>query len=101
VTRSLRNWIDGRYPHIREKFIASQPFVKLENSKPKGCQYSWAEGGRAIYAKWYTIRMSDACLDLVPGSDAVARAANSTGMKDLTLFIGGGQNFINVSSEMD
>jgi hypothetical protein len=99
VTRSLSNWIDSRHPHIRRQFDDSEPIVQLETQMLQRVKYAWRDGGRPMYAKWYTIRMSDSCLDLVPGSDDVARAANSTwyeweeGSRPF--------HFINASSKMD
>jgi hypothetical protein len=85
VTRSLNNWIDCRYPHIREDFYESGQVVKLEREKYKWKKYkkstphyTWTKKGRATYTKWCHVRMAESCVDLVPGSDAVARAADST-----------------------
>jgi hypothetical protein len=75
VCRSLNTWIDCQYPHIREDFLETSPVVILGVSGPL---YEWSEEGKSIYSKWHHVRMSEACVDLVPGSDAVARAANST-----------------------
>ena len=73
VTRSLNVWIDERYPHIQEKFCECGSVVAR-----KGESYVWSEKGRVTYARWCHERMSESGIDLVPGSDAVARAANST-----------------------
>jgi hypothetical protein len=73
VTRSLNVWIDGQYPHIQEDFCELGSVVTR-----KGDRYAWSTDGRVTYVKWSHARMSEACIDLVPGSDAVARAANST-----------------------
>lgn len=91
VTRSLGNWIDCQHPHMREKFDASKPLVKLESphvrkqfvdSKPvlmlENDKCSWSKGGRVECVKWCNVRMSDTCIDLMPGSDAAAWAANLT-----------------------
>jgi hypothetical protein len=51
VTRSLSVWIDNRYPHIRGQFDDSKSVVKIETQMLERVNYSWSEGGRAMYSK--------------------------------------------------
>ena len=74
VTASLNVWVDCQYPHLREDFCE---FGVVER-RDADAHFTWAKNGRSIYVKWRHARMTDACMDLVPGADAVARAANST-----------------------
>jgi hypothetical protein len=41
-------------------------------------RFIWEKGGLEAYKKWWSSRMKIASWDLVPGSDAVARAADAT-----------------------
>jgi hypothetical protein len=76
VTQSLNVWINGQCPPIQEDFFESSPVVIRQ-----GESCAWSAGGRAACSKWWHVRMSESCIDLMPGSDAVARAANSNWFK--------------------
>ena len=49
VTRSLNNWVDCRYPHVREKFYDTNPIVERA-----GRTYAWLDKyGQTIYSDKY------------------------------------------------
>jgi hypothetical protein len=104
VHRPLTNWIATRHPGLSEGSPPSSTLIRLmphcsrgyirwrrydwtqtENNLRKSSfteevsrRYTWKTGGLEKYKKWWKARMKSASWDLVPGIDAVARAANAT-----------------------
>jgi hypothetical protein len=75
VTRLLRNWMDARHPHLWK----DQPSItKLAQESSDKQNFEWKPGGVATCKLWWQRCQSETAVDLVPGIDAVARAANLT-----------------------
>jgi hypothetical protein len=105
VQRSLTNWLAVRHSSVAscspstKSLVREMPLIggrshvhwrhhykHVEGKKRRLAsltgevtrRYMWQEGGLEAYKKWWATRMKVASWDLVPGTDAVARAANST-----------------------
>jgi hypothetical protein len=103
VCRSLTNWINTRHPRLgkslpsvntlvremshqgrgyvrwrRYGWKQGQPLLKTAFTGEKTRCYTWKTGGLQAYKNWWQDRMKAGSWDLVPGIDAVARAANAT-----------------------
>ena len=85
MTTSLDTWIDCQYPYIREDFFEFDVVegcdgkqFKWKKARISTPHYTWNRSGQSVYVKWLHARMTDACIDLVPGADTLAMADNAT-----------------------
>jgi hypothetical protein len=81
VARSFLAWVKREYPELAEVNVAHTPVVIYD-----GHRYDWRRGkgknenldGLRDYNTWWKSRMLVAHADLLPGADAVRRAAESS-----------------------
>jgi hypothetical protein len=104
VRRSLTDWIGIRHPNVEKSEFRASAWVRFMPDRGRGYvrwrqydwdqesnmsrkskftglktrRYTWEIDGLNSYKRWWRARMKTASWDLVPGIDAVARAANSS-----------------------
>jgi hypothetical protein len=104
VRKSLTNWIDTRHPTLKGVEPPSKTLVRIMPPQGQGrvrwrqytwnddgthqrnpkftgevtSRFMWKNNGLQLYKDWWQARMRIASWDLVPGIDAVARAANAS-----------------------
>jgi hypothetical protein len=82
VVSSYVKWMKEKYV-IEEWMVDRTVKVNLAGGGDEWCgygqdRYEWESGGRDFYRKWWKDRLVATIEDLIPASDAIARAAESS-----------------------